>query len=247
MGISVSKPKLSCALVLCIALAACGGGDDSSSDTASAPKDQSGGTIGGGSSGGDTAGGDTAGGGATPAPANSKPTIAGTPPGAAVTNQQYVFEPKAQDADGDVLTFRVDNAPPWASFDLATGKLQGTPKSSDVGTYANVKITVTDGADDAELSAFSITVQDVAPGSVELSWEAPTQNEDGSPLTDLAGYKVYWGTTPGEYPNSITIDNPSVMTYLVDNLAPNTYYFVATAFNTEGAESAPSDMASATL
>jgi hypothetical protein len=229
MGTPVSTPKLFCAFALSVALAACGGGGDSSDGTAAAPKDQSGGLTGGAT------------------PANSKPTIAGTPPTAAVTNQQYVFAPKAQDADGDVLTFRVNNAPPWASFDLASGKLQGTPKPSDVGTYADITITVTDGADDAALTAFSITVQDVAPGSVELSWQAPTENEDGSPLTDLAGYKVYWGTTPGEYPNSITIDNPGVMTYLVDNLAANTYYFVATAFNTDGTESAPSDMATATL
>lgn len=240
MGISVSKPRLYCTLALCIALAACGGGGDDSDSTAAVPKDQEGGAVADGSTG-DAATGD----GTTPA--NSKPTIAGSPPNAAVTNQQYVFKPEAQDADGDVLTFSVKNVPAWASFDIATGKLEGTPKPADVGTYSDIQISVTDGAADAALTAFSITVQDVAPGSVELSWEAPTQNEDGSPLTDLAGYKVYWGTTPGEYPNSVTIDNPSVVTYLVENLASNTYYFVATAFNSEGTESAPSDMATATL
>jgi len=60
---------------------------------------------------------------------------------------------------------------------------------------------------------------------------------DGTPLTDLAGYKLYWGTTPGSYPNSVTIDNPSVTTYVVDNLAPGTYEFVATSYNASGVES----------
>ncbi|NNC77143.1 MAG: fibronectin type III domain-containing protein, partial [Woeseiaceae bacterium] len=56
-------------------------------------------------------------------------------------------------------------------------------------------------------------------------------------LTDLDGYRLYWGTTPGTYPNTVTIDNPSVTTYLVENLAPGTYQFVATSFNTAGVES----------
>jgi hypothetical protein len=247
MGRSVSHAKLPCVVVSCILLVACGGGDGSSNTaaTSSGPS-----ATAGGSSGGSTAdtgsGGSTAGAGATAA--NSKPTISGTPSTAAITNQKYLFEPKAQDADGDVLTFRVNNAPPWASFDLATGSLQGTPKPSDVGTYANIVISVTDGAANAALNAFTITVQDVGSGSVELSWQAPTENEDGSPLTDLAGYKLYWGTAPGDYANSVTIDNPGVLNYVVDNLAPTTtYYFVATAFNTGGTESSPSDMAMATL
>ena len=75
----------------------------------------------------------------------------------------------------------------------------------------------------------------MVPGWV--NWTAPTMNEDGTPLTDLAGYTIYWGTSPGNYPNSVTIDNPSVTTYVVDNLAPGTYEFVATSFNSAGVES----------
>jgi hypothetical protein len=70
-----------------------------------------------------------------------------------------------------------------------------------------------------------------------LNWTAPTQNEDGTTLTDLAGYKLYWGTTPGSYTESVTIDNASVLTYVVENLTPGTYEFVATSFNTSGVES----------
>jgi len=80
-----------------------------------------------------------------------------------------------------------------------------------------------------------------------LSWAAPTENVDGSQLTDLAGYKIYWGTQPNEFTNSVTIDNPAVVTYVLENLVPGTYYFVATALNSEGAESDPSDMSSVTI
>jgi hypothetical protein len=88
-----------------------------------------------------------------------------------------------------------------------------------------------------ELGPFSITVNAISNGSVTLNWTAPTENEDGTALVDLAGFHIYWGTTPGNYPNSLTINNASISTYVVDNLAPGTYEFVATSFNTSGVES----------
>jgi hypothetical protein len=172
-----------------------------------------------------------------PSVKNSPPSINGSPPLAVLYDDRYVFEPEAQDADGDILLFSIANSPPWAQFEPTTGKLEGTPGAGDIGTYEDIVITVTDGADDAALEAFAITVGAVGNGSVELSWLAPTENDDGSPLTDLAGYKLYWGTAPGEYTDSVIIENPSVVTYLVDNLVPNTYYFVATAVNAAGEES----------
>ena len=72
-------------------------------------------------------------------------------------------------------------------------------------------------------------MQAVATGSATLSWNPPTTNTDGSPLTNLAGYKVYWGTTPGNYSSSATIMNPGIATYVVESLTPNTYYFAVTA------------------
>jgi len=82
---------------------------------------------------------------------------------------------------------------------------------------------------------------------VTLTWEAPTQNTDGSELTDLAGFKVYWGTSPGSYPNGVTLNNPGLLAYVVDMLAAGTWYFVVTALNSFGGESSPSDVASATI
>ncbi len=80
-------------------------------------------------------------------------------------------------------------------------------------------------------------------GSVTLSWTPPTQNEDGTALTDLAGYRIRWGTVPGSYPSSVLIDNPGLSTYVVDNLVPGPYEFVATAINASGVESAYSNTA----
>jgi hypothetical protein len=84
-------------------------------------------------------------------------------------------------------------------------------------------------------------------GTATLSWEAPTQYTDGAALTDLAGYIVYWGLSSGIYPNSVTLDNPGLTTYVVDNLSNGTYYFATKAFNSEGVESAFSSEASKTI
>ncbi len=72
-----------------------------------------------------------------------------------------------------------------------------------------------------------------------LIWDAPTTNEDGSTLTDLAGYRVHYGTTSGNYPDHIDVGN--VTTYSILSLPAGTYYFVVTASNTSGVESVNSN------
>lgn len=80
-----------------------------------------------------------------------------------------------------------------------------------------------------------------------LSWQPPTENTDGSALTDLSGYVINYGTQSGDYTSSITLTNPGLTTYVVDNLAAGTYYFSITATASDGSESAPSPEVSATV
>jgi hypothetical protein len=183
----------------------------------------------------------------TVASSNTPPRISGTPNAAVTQDTQYVFAPTASDADADTLTFSIANAPVWASFDTATGRLSGTPGALHLGTSSGIVISVSDGQASTSLAAFSITVQAVATGSATLSWTPPTTNTDGSPLTNLAGYKVYWSTSQGSYPNSVTVMNPGLTSYVVENLAPGTYFFVATALNGSGVESTFSTSASKTV
>ncbi|MDX1563655.1 MAG: putative Ig domain-containing protein, partial [Gammaproteobacteria bacterium] len=169
---------------------------------------------------------------------NDPPTISGSPAGSVVAGSAYAFTPTASDPDGDTLSFSISNAPSWASFNTANGALTGNPTGGHVGTYNNISITVSDGSLSDTLGPFSIQVLPNANGTATLTWTPPTENTDGSPLTDLAGYIVYWGTSPGNYSNSTTINNPGVTTYIVDNLlSGTTYYFVTTAFNSGDLES----------
>jgi len=192
---------------------------------------------------------DTAGGGATPPPVqtNRAPTISGTPPSSLVAGQSYNFQPTASDPDGDTLTFSIQNRPTWAAFNTATGRLNGTPGAGDVGQFTNVRISVSDGQAQATLSAFSIAVNQVAMGSVTLSWMPPTTNADGSTLTNLSGYRIYYGRAAGTLDQVITIGNTGTIRWVVENLSPATWYFSMTSYNAAGVESARSQIVSRSL
>lgn len=168
---------------------------------------------------------------------NRAPTISGAPASAIVIGDTYSFTPNASDADGDSLSFSIENKPDWAQFDTSTGSLTGQPLMGDEGVYDNILISVTDGSADTDLPEFSIEVTQVALGSITLNWTPPTQNEDGSSLTDLAGYKLHFGTSSGNYTHHIRLDNPGISSYVIENLVPDTYYIAATAFNQDGIES----------
>ena len=174
---------------------------------------------------------------------NSAPTISGSPPVQVNANELYTFTPTASDPDGDALMFSVANLPGWANFNTASGGISGTPGDADVGIASNIRITVTDGSSSVTLGPFSITVTSISLGSATLSWTPPIENEDGTAIIDLAGYRIYWGTTPGSYPNSVSINNPGVVMFVVDNLVPGSYEFAITAFNTAGVESVYSNTA----
>lgn len=184
---------------------------------------------------------------ASPSGANRPPIITGTVPASIVAGGSYSLRANASDPDGDSLTFSATNLPEWATLNASTGRVTGTPTAADVGIYRNITIQVSDGEATASLGPFDIEVVATATGSALLSWTPPTRNTDGSPLTNLAGYRVYWGTSPGDYPNSVTINNPGITSYVVDQLTPATWYFALTALNTAGAESAFSNVASKTV
>ena len=82
--------------------------------------------------------------------------------------------------------------------------------------------------------------------TVTLTWDPPTTNADGTALTDLAGYKVYYGNASRSYSSvNPVIDN--VTTYTSPDLAPGTYFFAVTALDAAGNESAYSNEVSKTI
>lgn len=182
------------------------------------------------------------------APTNTAPTISGTPATTVDAGKAYSFTPTAKDANGDALGFSIANRPSWATFNVANGALSGTPTSSQAGTYSNVSISVSDGKATTTLAPFSITVRQVTvTGSATLSWTPPTQNTDGSALTNLAGFKVYHGMSTGAMTDVVTVPGATASGYTFSQLAAGTHYFTVSAYTSGGAESAQSAIGSKTI
>jgi hypothetical protein len=181
--------------------------------------------------------------GSTGGTGNSAPTISGNPPSSVTANTSYGFTPQASDVDGDPLTFSISNKPSWAAFNTGTGRLSGVPTGSQVGVHGNISITASDGQASARLGPFEIEVTEDGSGSASLSWNIPTQNTDGTPLRDLARFRIDWTRTNNGAKGSVTINNPSVSSYVVENLAAGTYEFTVVAINDDGIASVPSNKA----
>lgn len=84
-------------------------------------------------------------------------------------------------------------------------------------------------------------------GTALLTWTPPTQNTDGTALTNLAGYKAYWGLAQGNYPNNQQITNSAATSYQVPSLCSGAWFFVVTAYNTAAVESSFSNVATKTI
>ncbi len=105
------------------------------------------------------------------------------------------------------------------------------------GTAHTISITLL-GADE------NTTLTDIT-----LSWVAPAEREDNSALSlsAIAGYKVYYGTSQGQYANSITINDSDAVGYTIVDLPAGTYYLVVTTIDTDGRESQQSSEVNITL
>jgi hypothetical protein len=80
-----------------------------------------------------------------------------------------------------------------------------------------------------------------------LNLTPPTQNTDGSALTDLAGFRIYYGASPSNLTQLTQLPGTTLSSYTVNNLASGTWYFGAKAYTTTGMESALSTIASKTI
>ena len=84
-------------------------------------------------------------------------------------------------------------------------------------------------------------------GSATLSWLPPTENADGSPLLNLAGYVIRYGTKSDALTLEVKISNPGITTSLIEGLTPATWYFTVSAFTSLGVVSMPSAVGSKTV
>jgi hypothetical protein len=72
-------------------------------------------------------------------------------------------------------------------------------------------------------------------GSATLMWDKPSVNEDGTPLTDLGGFNVYYGTSSASYTNSVNVGNATGA--VINDLYFGRWCFAVTAYDNAGNES----------
>lgn len=118
----------------------------------------------------------------------------------------------------------------WAGTCIAVAALVGGCRDPGPGAPA----TPAQGASDTSRSA-------------TLSWEAPTTNTNGTALTDLAGYRIYYGSSPEHLSHTLKISTIGLQTYVIDDLEPGTWYFAVMAIAANGVESQLSKMAIKTI
>jgi hypothetical protein len=103
------------------------------------------------------------------------------------------------------------------------------------------------GGTQSPVSAPDTAPQSVDTGTVTLSWTAVSQNTSGAALTDLAGYKVYYGTSPNALSSLAVLPDPSATSYQATNLSSGTWYFAVAAYTTDGMEGVLSNIVSQTV
>ena len=124
---------------------------------------------------------------------------------------------------------------------------RNTSGSEAVSPAVTSSYTITcNGAGGSASDSVSVTVNGPpAPvQDINLSWNAPVEREDGTPISmaEIAGYRVYYGTSQGNYTNEVNINNSSTMQVTLSNLSSGTYYIVMTTFDVDGRESAYSQV-----
>lgn len=126
-----------------------------------------------------------------------------------------------------------------------TGMIDRLPGTT-ANTPPNTATVATNGQGSAS-SGTTAPTNKVSTGTATLDWTPPIQNSDGSALTNLAGYTVYYGTSPDSLTESVKVSNPGLSAYTLSNLSSGTWYFSVTAYSLTGIESSRSGVISTTI
>lgn len=84
-------------------------------------------------------------------------------------------------------------------------------------------------------------------GTAQLAWQIPTENTNGTALTDLAGYTIVYGASPAVLDHSVQVTDIETTSYAVTGLSQGTWYFAILSNTSSGESSALSDIASTTI
>jgi len=154
--------------------------------------------------------------------------------GSDYTSERGVLTWAAGDAAPKSFTIPISNAKPFAGKKTLAVAIASAIDARLGSTNTSAIVTINGDAA-------------ATTGTATLSWTAPTLDTNGSPLTNLAGYNLYYGKTSTTMTNIIAVNNPASGSYIIRNLAPGTWYFAVVAYNTQAVESPISNVVSTTM
>jgi hypothetical protein len=127
---------------------------------------------------------------------------------------------------------------------LASALLAGCNKTSGTSDAASATSTAATAT-----STAATTTSAAAPTNktADVTWTAPTTNTNGTALTDLAGYRIYYGTNPTALSKSVNVPSAAATDYIVQGLTQGTWYFAVTAYTNTGVQSNFSTVVSKTI
>jgi hypothetical protein len=141
------------------------------------------------------------------------------------------------------MTGNTDGTSSVASTSAPTTEA-ATPVANSNSNASSTTVASTNKTSTGGNSGVSGSAPKASTGVATLDWTAPTENSDGSVLTNLAGYTVYYGTSPSNLTQTVKISNPGLTAYTMTDLPAGTWYFTITAYTADGTESTRSGVVS---
>jgi hypothetical protein len=100
----------------------------------------------------------------------------------------------------------------------------------------------------AESGASTETNTTAQPSTTALlSWKPPTTNTNGTEVTALSGYHIYYGTQEKDLNKSVAVSGATHTSYEIAGLTEGTWYFAVTADARDGTEGPRSAIGSKTI
>lgn len=162
--------------------------------------------------------------------------LGATSVGHAQTAGTVTLKASKTSATGSLKPVLTWSTSPTASTCQASGGWSGTKFASGSETLATITAS----------KSYTLTCS-WGGGTATVKWTAPTKNTDGSSLSNLASYKVVYGTSSGSLTQTKAINDPKATSTTLGSLGAGTWYFALRAVNSNGTESANSNVGSKTI
>jgi hypothetical protein len=148
-----------------------------------------------------------------------------------------------------VLTWTSTNTTSCAASWTTSDATAGQQTSAALTATTTFSITCSNGAGSTAQGSVPVTVTPATTGTATLTWAAPTENTNGTPVTatELTGYIITYGNSASALTHSVSVQGGTTTTYQVTGLTTGTWYFAVAAVAADGTTSTPSTVGSKTI